>query len=46
MNEMISNIFDIALSPFTGMYSFVIIPFGFIFALGAVSLLFALMRRF
>lgn len=45
MEELISQIVAVALSPFTSQTDLVVIPCAFSFVLGCVMLLFALIRR-
>lgn len=45
MEELISQIVTVALSPFTSQSNLVVIPCAFSFVLGCVMLVFALIRR-
>lgn len=45
MSDLIANIFDLAISPFTSNSLLVSIPAGFAFIYGCVCLVFHLMRR-
>lgn len=45
MSEFLSSIFSLALSPFSSESLLVVIPAGFAYIFGCVSIVFALIRR-
>lgn len=45
MEEFLSHVFDIALSPFTSQSLLVIIPLGFSYIMGCVGIVISLIRR-